>query len=294
MQSLKEIRKKIVSVHNIWKLTSALETLSVVKMKKAQKLALSSRPFAQKVAQLLVLVKEMLTQQETIFLKEGEGNSLFLVVTSDRRFCGNFNQNILKFAQKEISKIEKEEKDAEIFPVGKVGSSFFLKRGYKIKYQLSGIGDFGELEEVKPISDFLIKSFLERRFKKIFLIFSHFKSVFSSEVKKIQLLPLRMRDLEIFLEKAEIKREDFIIEPSKEYLLEEICPQLVEYIIYQAVLESNASEHAARMLAMKQASENAKEKFEELLLSYHKIRQGLITAETSEIFSAKEVLEKYG
>jgi len=294
MPSLKEIRKKIISIHNIWKLTSALETLSVVKMKRAQKLALSSRLFAQKVAQLLILVKETLIQEETVFLKYGQGRTLVLVVTSDRRFCGNFNQNILKFAQKEISKIKEEKEGVEIFPVGKMGISFFKKRGYEIKYSLSGIGDFGELEETKPLSDFLIKSFLERKFKRIILIFTHFQSVFSFKPKRIQLLPLKVKDLEFFLEKVEREKEDFLIEPSKKYLLEEICPQLIEYIIYQAILENNASEHAARMLAMKQASENAKEKFEELFLHYHKIRQALITAETSEIFSAKEVLEKYG
>ncbi|MDO8424359.1 MAG: F0F1 ATP synthase subunit gamma, partial [bacterium] len=161
-----------------------------------------------------------------------------------------------------------------------------------IDLSLSGAGDFGKLEEVKPISDFLIRSFLEDKFQKIWIIYTGFLSTFSLKPKKIQLLPLREEDLKDFLgEELKEITTDFLIEPSKEMLVEEITPQLVSYLIYQCVLENNASEHSARMLAMKNASDNAKGKSSELWLDYNKARQEQITLEVCEISSTKEVLE---
>lgn len=290
---LKEIRRKIGSVSNIWKLTSALETLSALKMKKAQKIALLSSPFAKKIAEILRRLDAVLEEKNSIFLKEREvKKNLVAVITSDRGFCGSFNQNVLRLAEGEIQELKKKEEEIQIFPLGKNGIKFFKKRNYKIDLSFSGIGDFATMEEIKPVSDFLVKSFLEDRFQKIWLIYTGFISTFSLKPKKIQLLPLRKEDLKDFLgkEPAEV-RADFLIEPSKEMLVEEITPQLISYLIYQCILESNASEHSARMLAMKNASDNAKAKAGELRLDYNKARQEQITREVCEISSTKEVLE---
>lgn len=290
---LKEIRRKIGSVNNIWKLTSALETLSALKMKRAQKVALLSGPFARKIAGILRRLDSVLAEKNSIFLQEREvKKNLVMVITSDRGFCGSFNQNILKMAEKEIQELKNKKEGIQIFPVGKRGINFFKKRGYEINSSFSGAGDFATLEEVKPIADFLVKSFLENKFQKIWIIYTGFISTLSLKSKKIQLLPLKKEDLRIFLgqESAEIKT-DFLIEPSKELLVEEITPQLINYLIYQCVLENNASEHSARMLAMRNASDNAKNKANELQLDYNKARQEQITLEVCEVSSTKEVLE---
>lgn len=290
---LKEIRRKIGSVNNIWKLTSALETLSALRMKKAQKIALLSSPFAQKIAEILRKVDSVLAEKNLIFLKERKiKKNLVAVITSDRGFCGSFNQNVLKLAEREIQELKKRKEGVQVFPIGKNGVSFFRKKGYKVELSFSGAGDFGELEEIKPISDFLVRAFTENKFQRIWLVYTSFISFFSLKPKKIQLLPLNRTDLEDFLrEESEDNKSDFLIEPSQDLLVQEIIPQLVEYLIYQCILESNASEHSSRMLAMKNASDNAKKKVDWLRLDYNKARQEQITLEVCEISSTKEVLE---
>src|SRR3989338_3092944 len=170
---LKEIKRKIDSVRNIWKLTGALETLSALKMKKAQKIALLSRPFAEKTAQVLSMLDNNLGAEEdrSIFLRKSSGNrALVLVLASDRGFCGPFNQNILKFSEKEIKEMQKS-REIELLPVGKKAISYFKKKGYDIKRNFFGIGDFGELDDVKLISDFLIKGFLQKEYQEVYLFY---------------------------------------------------------------------------------------------------------------------------
>ena len=290
---VKEIRRKIQSINNIRELTGALETLSAMKMKRAQSIAFSSRPFAQKIARILQKIEPVLKEKKLQFLREEKGNNiLFLVLTSDRGFCGPFNQNVLRFGEKEIIGLGKEGKEVKVFPVGKKGSAFFKKRGYKTEFSFFGIGDFGELEDIKPISDFLIKSFLENRFQKICLVWMDFISTLIQKPRMIQLLPLKKENIKDFLqEETQEEYEDFLIEPSEELLGQEIIPHLVEYLVYQCILENNASEHSARMMAMRNASENAQKRCDQLKIDYNKARQEQITSEDCEISSTKEELE---
>lgn len=290
---LKEIRRKMGSVNNIWKLTSALETLSALKMKKAQKVALSSSPFAKKIAEILKRLDSVLAERNSIFLKErAVKNNLVLVITSDRGFCGSFNQNILRLAEKEIEKLKNKKEKVQVFPLGKNGIKFFKKKEYEINLSYFGAGDYCELEEIKPVSDFLIKGFLEDKFQKVYIVYAKFISTLFIKPKAIQLLPLKEEDLKDFLGKEQnAAKNEFLIEPDKKILVEEIAPQLINYLIYQCVLENNASEHSSRMLAMKNASDNAKSKANELWLDYNKARQEQITLEVCEISSTKEVLE---
>lgn len=289
----KEIRRKIESVNNIRELTGALETLSALKMKKAQKIALASRPFAQKITYLLNRLDPVLKTKKSVFLEEKEVKDiLFLVISSDRGFCGSFNQNIVKLAEKELSALKSKDIKIEILPIGKKGISFFKKKGYSFNLNFTGIGDYGELEELKPISDFLIKSYLENKFQKIYFVYTDFVSSLLQKPKLIQILPFVKENFRDFLkEEVSKKEEELIIEPSYQVLADEIVPQLVEYLIYQCVLESNASEHSARMMAMRNASENAQKKVEELRLLFNKARQEQITREVCEISLVKEVLE---
>ncbi|MFA6376702.1 MAG: F0F1 ATP synthase subunit gamma, partial [Candidatus Paceibacterota bacterium] len=145
---LKEIRLKIQSVSNIWKLTSALETLSALKMKKSQKFALLSRPFAQRIGRLVRRLEPTLKDRVAL-RKRKLKTALAVVIASDRGFCGSFNQNILKSAQKSINDLEKKS-EVVVFPVGKRAVSFFKKRQMKFGQSITGIGDYGQLEEIKP------------------------------------------------------------------------------------------------------------------------------------------------
>ena len=287
---LKEIRLKIQSVSNIHKLTSALETLSALKMKKSQKIALESRPFAQKIGHLVRLLEPILKDKVKLRqrpLKSG----LAVVIASDRGFCGSFNQNILKSGQNHIEKL-KEKSDIAILPVGKKAVSFFAKKGINIERSVTGIGDYGTLEEIKPLSDYIIKSYIDNNYQRVYLMWTDFVSTFTQKPKMIQLLPLEWDNLKEFAQEGNnfAGGEEILIEPSPEVLVKEVIPQLVEYLVYQCVLESNASEHSARMTAMRNASENANDRVIELTLEYNKARQEQITKEVCEISSAKEVL----
>jgi len=294
---LKEIKRKIDSVRNIWKLTGALETLSALKMKKAQKIALLSRPFAEKTAQVLSMLDNNLGKEEdgSVFFRKSPGNkALALVLASDRGFCGPFNQNILKFSEKEIKEMQKS-RAIELLPVGKKAISYFKRKGYDIKRNFFGIGDFGELDDVKLISDFLVKGFLQKEYQEVYLFYTNFVSTFSQQPKMARLLPVDRENLKEFFKKEiaanSARSIDFLIEPSYKMLAEEIIPGMIVYLIYQAILEGNASEHSARMMAMRNASENAQKKAGELNLSYNKARQEQITREVSEVSSAKEALD---
>lgn len=286
-------------------MTKAIEIVSAVKMKKAQLLALGSRPFAEKSLEILRNLSNYQKELEegTIYFKEGKGDiTLAGVITSDKGFCGSFNRNILNFFNKEAEK----EGRIEIFAVGKKAIDFLKKKNYKILFEFLGIGDYAKLNEVKPIADIIVRYFKMQRFKKILLFYTDFVSTFCQKPVKIQLLPLNFEKLKEILKNYKLKNKesvsniseekiiqkiDYILEPSAKEIFENIVPQLIEYLIYHSILEANASEHSARMIAMRSASENAKEFMEKLRLQYNKARQAQITAEVLEVSMAKEVLE---
>jgi len=242
-------------------------------------------------------------QKRSIFFKEGKGNVILaVVVTSDKGFCGAYNRNILGFFEREI----KEEREIEIMAIGKKAIKYFRKKDYKVLIEFSGIGDYGELEEIKPIADLLIRYFKQGRFRKILFFYPDFISTFYQKPTKIQILPLKLREIEEMLRNYQLRQKrrsdseteekkertiDYILEPSFELIFESLVPQLVEFLIYHLILEANASEHSARMMAMKSASENIERIMENLKLEENKARQAQITSEVTEITTAKEALQ---
>lgn len=296
----KEIKQKIGSVQNISKITNAMGLVSAVKMGKAQTLALNSRPFALRVYQILKKLSQHQKREGAAnfyFKERGEGKILAVVVSSDRGFCGPFNKSILNFAQKKIKEMA-EGSVVEIMAIGKKSSSFFKNKGYKVKFEFSGIGDFGELDEVRPIAELLTKNF-EKEYQKVCLIFTNFVTTLNQEPCMIQVLPVKEDIFEKLLKEHAPKGSkdmepepylEYVFEPSPKEIFESLVPELVTFEIYHSILEANASEHSARMIAMKNASDNAKEITKLLILDYNKARQEQITSELGEITSAKEAI----
>ena len=183
--------------------------------------------------------------------------------------------------------------------IGKKAGKFFQKKNLPIVAQFSGIGDYAEFEEVQPIAQALMKYFLSNRYQKIYLFYTDFISTFLQIPRKIQVLPIDLEVLKEMLSHYALETEkqnsetdlDYILEPSPKEILENLTPQLVEFEIYHCILEANASEHSARMMAMRSASQNARDLTEKLILEYNKARQAQITSELGEISSAKEALE---
>lgn len=306
---LREIKTKINSTKRISQVAKALELVSATKMKKAQRIALSSRPFAQKVVAILNRLtksqRKYLLKKSFYFQENNSEKILAVVVSSDKGFCGSFNQNILRFAEKEIKEIEKEA-EVDIMAIGKKAINYFKRKNHQVSVEFIGIGDYGKFDEVKPIADLFLRYFNEARYRKIYLFYTDFVSSFSQKPTKIQVLPLSSEEFEKILEKTTLagvrekeaieeekaeKTPDYIYENSAEMVFNGLVPLLVEFEIYQAILEANASEHSARMMAMKNASQNAKDVINDLTLEYNKARQDQITSEISEISSAKEAVQ---
>ncbi len=289
---LKEVKTKIGSVKNISELTSALETFSALKMKKSQKRFLQSKPFAEELAKMLRNLARTLKEGKSVFMKQRRIKKILVcVVASDRGFCGSFNSNILKFADREIEKI-REKGAVEIMPIGKKSINHY-KKTENIEHSFSGVGDYWEFKQTKEIADFFVRYFLENKYQRIYLFYTHFHSSFIQKPTKVQLFPLKSGSVRAFLkeEYAINRRAEYLLEPSSKVILDEILPVFIEYLIYQFILSANTSEHSARMMAMRNASDNAKELLEELRLKYNKARQEQITSEVCEISSTKEAME---
>jgi F-type H+-transporting ATPase subunit gamma len=290
---LKEVKAKIGSVKNISELTSALETFSALKMKKTQKVFSESKPFAEEMAKMLRKMKKALKDGKSVFLEQRPvKNILVCVVSSDRGFCGSFNANVLRFADKEIKKI-REEGEVEIMPIGKKSIAHY-KKTERVNYSFSGVGDYWSFRQTKEISDLFIKSFLEDKYQKVYIIYTHFHSSFIQKPSTVQLFPLEDGTVKNFLKEEDnggYFGADYLLEPSFSVILDEVIPVFVEYLIYQFILSANTSEHSARMMAMRNASDNARDVLEGLRLAYNKARQEQITSEVCEISSTKEAME---
>lgn len=198
---LKEVKAKISSVKNISELTGAMETFSALKMKKTQKRFLESKSFAEEMTVMLRNMKKALKEGKSVFLeKRPVKNILVCVVASDRGFCGPFNANILKLADKEIIKL-REEGEIEILPIGKKAVNHYSKRE-KIRYSFSGVGDYWEFKQTKEISDFLVSSFLSNKYQKIYMFYTQFQSSFVQKATMVQLFPSTSESIENFTKKS--------------------------------------------------------------------------------------------
>jgi len=216
---LKEVKAKIGSVKNISDITGALETFSALKMKKTQKRFSKSKPFAEEMAKMLNNMKKALREGKSVFLEERPVNDILVcVIASDRGFCGSFNSNALRLADKTIVELRKEG-NVEILPIGKKTVSHYLKNE-KIRYSFSGVGDYWRFSQTKEISDFLISSFLSNKYQKIYIVYTHFYSSFIQRPTAIQLFPVRNETIEEFLQGStgEDVNKEYILEPSPEVI----------------------------------------------------------------------------
>jgi len=293
---LREVRGKINSVKNITEITAALETFAALKMRKTQKRHKETQFFAQTMARILKRLEKTLEKQESIFLEKREVKKILVcVIASDRGFCGPFNSNILKFSTKEIDNIKSKYKraDVEIMPIGKKASYYFKKRKEVIKCEYFGVGDYWRYSESEEIAEFVIKSFLEKDYDKVYFVYNRFINSFLQKSTIIELFPLNKSIIDAFIEEENIEDEklEHVLEPNANRIVNEVVKEFVSYLIYQFILSANTAEHSARMTAMKNASDNASEILTALKLEFNKARQQQITSEVSEISSTKEAME---
>ncbi len=315
MESLQTIKSRIKGVQNINQITKAMELVAATKMRKSQEVALASRAYAYTALDFLANLSKMEGIKMPALLKKRKvAKTSFVVVSSDKGLAGSFNSNVFRAFENYLrtEKIDFKNPNYVFIAFGQKAAAYLQRKGAKLEKSFVKIGDFTKPEEVKPLSDFLCSSFIGKKWDKVLVFSQQFRSALKQDVLMRQVLPV---DAEIISstinelvpetgkfsefrhpsaalrargETKENSLVDYLIEPSPSKVLKELAPHLVEMQIYHLILEANASEHAARRMAMKNASDNAEELAGELTLQYNKSRQAAITREIIEIVAGAE------
>lgn len=287
---LKEVRNRIKSVQNTQQITKAMKMVSAAKLRKAQEGIMQMRPYAKKLQEVL-----------TNIVSGSEGDAgmnlaaerpvervLLIVITSDRGLCGAYNANIIKMAKLAIAErysAQAQKGNVEIWTIGKKGYEHFAKNKFKVDAQFKDIFLNLNFESVQAASQAAVKAFEAKQFDRVELVYSEFRNAATQRFVTERFLPIPKIE-----KKQGAKTADFIYEPSKETLIAELMPKILNTQLYKAVLDANASEHGARMTAMDKATENANELLKTLKISYNRARQAAITTELTEIVSGAAAL----
>jgi F-type H+-transporting ATPase subunit gamma len=291
MPSTREIRRRIRSVANMSQITRAMEMVSAAKMRKAQQRVTASRPYSEQLRQIM---SDLATQQPDpeqlaqfpLLQKRPVRTIELIAVTPDRGLTGALNTNILRRASRFILEETppsggggagaETRAQVQVIAVGKKARDYFVRTRQDVIAEFIGIGDTTTLDAVRPIADIAIDDFASGKVDAVYVVYSRFINTLVQRPEVLQILPVEPPP-------AQEGYSDYIFEPTPEDVLNELLPRYVEVQLYQAILEGIASEHSARMVAMRSASDNAKEIQQELTLSYNKARQAQITREVSEI-----------
>ncbi|MBI2054259.1 MAG: ATP synthase F1 subunit gamma [Candidatus Staskawiczbacteria bacterium] len=310
MESIQSIKSRLKSIKNIGQITKAMELVAATKMRKSQEIALASRPYAYAVLDILARISLQETELPKILQKRKEIKKTALVLlTSDKGLAGSFNNAVIRLFEKYLKEenINTNSTNYSFIGIGKKAIAHFQNRGIKIKEKFVRTGDFTTPEQTNPISDFLSKGYLEKEWDEVILFSTYFMSALKQEVVARRIFPVELGSIKKTIEEIipktgkfrdmikgektpllSEKVDEYLIEPSSEKALESLAGHLIKMQFYHLILETNASEHASRRMAMQNASDNAKELSESLNLFYNKSRQAGITKEITEIVSSIE------
>ena len=285
MANLKEIRSRITSVGSTMQITSAMKMVSAAKLKRAQDAIVKMRPYANKLTELLESLSASLDSSDGgVYSTKREISKVLIVpITSNRGLCGGFNAYIIKRVY-ELINVHYKNKEISILSIGKKSSEHFSKNNFNI------IGSHDELfndltfENVSSIADDIMKKYREGSFDKVVLVYNQFKNAATQIIMAENFLPIQSETNDIQA------AGDYLFEPTKEEIVEELIPKSLKTQMFKAILDSHAAEHGARMTAMHKATDNASELKKELTLTYNKARQAAITGEILEIVGGAEAL----
>ncbi len=283
MAGAKEIRNKIGSVQNTQKITKAMEMVAASKMRRTQDAMASSRPYAQTMRKVIGHIAMGNLEYRHPYLEEREAKRVgYIIVSTDRGLCGGLNINLFKQAIGDMQEWKDNGAEIELALIGAKATSFFHSYGGNVVAQASGLGDTPSLTELIGTVGAMLQLYDEGKLDRLYLVYNTFVNTMAQEPVIDQLLPLPKSDEE------DMKRShawDYIYEPEPQVLLDTLLIRYIESQVYQGVVENLASEQAARMVAMKAATDNAGDLIDELQLVYNKARQTAITQELSEIVS---------
>jgi F-type H+-transporting ATPase subunit gamma len=297
--STRAIRRRIKSVKNTNKITKAMELVSASKMRKAVSSVLLSRPFSKLAWDTVSAVGAVVDVSLHPLLKKNNktGKVLMILLTSDRGLAGGFNSNMLKKAMTVIKETGAEK--IEVIAVGRKGADAARRAGLKLVASFTGITNSPKFEEVLPIGKMAVDEFVKENYDRVLLAYTDFVSAVTQQPIVLELLPFGSVSDYSTIGQVSTKQTpdekpvviDYTFEPSPSEVLNRLLPRLVETMLYQAVLESAASEHSARMMAMRNASDAAADMINSLTFTYNQFRQAAITREIAEISGGKAALE---
>lgn len=284
MSNTKELRGRIRSIKNTSKITKAMELVSAAKMRRAQEKAVSGRDYSELTAKVLDNIAESVEPNiHPLLNREEKNKEAILLVTTNRGLCGALNTNLFKKALGFVGEVS-------FISIGKKGQVFAAKSGKNLEADFELI-EKPTLDEARTISQFLTESFLSKQFDRIHVLYTSFQSTLKQEAVLRQILPIVDIDtLEQISENQDSGSNEYLFEPSADQVLETILPHYILMEVYQVLLEASASEHSARMVAMKNASDNASDLVDDLTLAYNQVRQASITNEILDIATAAVAL----
>jgi F-type H+-transporting ATPase subunit gamma len=292
MASLKEIRTRLSSVKSTRQITSAMKMVSAAKLRRAQDAIIRMRPYANKLLEILSGLSDSLdTEDENIYGTVREVKRvLLLVITSNKGLCGAFNANVAKMAMQladEKYQSLLREGRVDIIAIGKKGADLLRTKRYKILETHHELFEHLSFDKTLTLTDKILSSFTATEYDEVQIIYNQFRNAAVLELTVEQFLPI----IPVKSGSGADNNTYYILEPSKEYIVQELIPKYLRIKLYKALLDSNASEHGARMTAMHKATDNATELIKQLQLDYNKARQASITKEILEIVGGAEALK---
>lgn len=294
MASLKEIRERKASVASTMQITSAMKMVSAAKLKRAQEAIVQFRPYADKLKEILASVGDSIKDDEdNQYASQRDKEKILLVlITSNRGLCGAFNSNAIKATiQRALTEYDSQmmARQVDFIAIGKKGNEFLRKKGYNVIFDGSELFDDLTFDRVATIANMIMGLFTDQEYDHVDVIYNRFKNAATQILTEEQFLPIQVDELT--KDSDSVSYVDYIFEPSKEYIVQELIPRSLKLQFYKAILDSHASEHGARMTAMHKATDNASELLKELSLQFNKARQASITKEILEIVSGAEALK---
>jgi len=279
--SQREIRRRIAAVRNIKQITRAMQFVAASKLKRAQESTLSARPYSDKIDEVLADLAAVLSGDEhPLLARHEEGKRLFVLVTSDRGLAGPFNTNTIRFASQSITE---HTGDLAVVTVGRKGRDAMRRSRVPLEAHFEGYGDRPTFADVLPLARLITDDYLAGTYSTVDIVYSRFISTLTQRPAMDRLFPIEPAE-----DTEGIPGNQFIFEPDPATVLERLLPRYVATRLFQAVLESKASEESSRMVAMRNATDNAQELIEDYTLAYNKVRQANITREMIEIASGAQ------
>ena len=278
----KEIRTKIKSIENTQKITKAMEMVAASKMRRAQERMRAARPYAEKMRNVIAHVAQASLEYKHSYTEEREAKRVgFIIISSDRGLCGGLNINLFRAAVNELSAWQDNRVEVDLTTIGSKALAFFRRFSPTIVSEATQLGDAPQFAELIGAIKVMLDAYSEGRIDRLFIVHNRFVSTMSQEPQVEQLLPIRA----LAPEEALKSHWDYLYEPDAHAVVDALMTRYIESLVYQGVVENIACEMAARMVAMKSATDNAGNLIDELQLVYNKARQAAITQEIAEIVS---------